>query len=122
MDYRTVTDTTSKQYAIISQSNIKEDGIIYYEDKYVLVALGSYYGDVGSKYKLTFENGKTIFVIKADQKSNAHVIDGCYHESNNSIVEFVVDTNKLQSIATKSGDVGLLSEFKGKIIKIEKEN
>lgn len=118
MDYRTITDTTSKQYSLIQQSTIR-NGLLYIDD-YVLVALGSYYGDIGTKYLLTFESGETLKVIKADQKSDNHVINNCYHKSNKSMIEFIVDTNTLSIELKVAGDLNEL--FKGKVVKIEKEN
>lgn len=118
MDYRTVTDTTSKQYELISQSTIK-DGLLYIDD-YVLVALGSYYREVGSRFFLTFESGEVLKVIKADEKANNDVVGGCYHESNNSMIEFIVDTDILPNELRLAGDMNNL--FKGRVVKIEKEN
>lgn len=118
MDYQTVTDKTSKQYSLIQQSAIR-DGLLYI-DGYVLVALGSYYGDIGTKFILTFENGETLKVIKGDEKSNNHVVNGCYHKSNKSMIEFIVDTNTLSTELKVAGDLNEL--FKGKVVKIEKEN
>lgn len=118
MDYQTVTDTTSKQYSLIQQSIIK-NGLLYV-DEYALVALGSYYADIGTKYLLTFESGETLKVIKGDEKSDDHVVNGCYHKSNKSMIEFIVDTNTLSTELKIAGDLNGL--FEGKVVKIEKEN
>lgn len=118
MDYRTITDTTSKQYSLIQQSTIR-NGLLYIDD-YVLVALGSYYADIGTKYLLTFESGETLKVIKGDEKSDNHVVNNCYHKSNKSMIEFIVDTNTLSTELKVAGDLNGL--FEGKVVKIEKEN
>ncbi|MEG2489416.1 hypothetical protein [Anaerorhabdus sp.] len=122
MDYRMVTDTTSPQYALIQTLNNRGDGILVDSDNHVAVALGSYYGAIGSKYLITFDNGNQVKIIKADEKSDKDVINGCYHASNNSIMEFVVDTNTMDPfIKDVMGDFNYHQDFKGTITKIEKE-
>lgn len=116
-----VTDTTSRQYALIQTLSNRGDGILIDTDNHVAVALGRYYGAIGSKYLVTLDNGKQFKVVKADGKDDKDVVNGCYHASNNSIMEFVIDTYTLNPYVLKMGDLNYQEEFKGIIVKIEEE-
>lgn len=118
MDYRTITDNTSRQYVIVSQSQVDSEGLLSYEGKYC-VALGSYYGPIGSCYRVTLSSGQIIDVIKADEKADEHTIGGCAN-SNGSMIEFIVDTDVLNEQVMLLGDVNVL--FDGNIVGMEKED
>lgn len=118
MDFRTITDTTSKQYEIVNNSYI-ENGLLYY-DGAICVALGSVYGEVGTIYRITLENGNQIKVIKADEKSDAHTYNGC-NNSNGSILELIVDTETMDPFVMQMGDYNHSTLFNGNIVTIEKE-
>lgn len=87
---------------------------------YICVALGSYYGQIGDVFKITFEDGQVIEVIKADGKADRDTINGAVHKTDGSVVEFIVDMNVLDSSVMMSGDVGTI--YQGKILKIERKN
>lgn len=116
-----ITDTSSTQYQYI-QANLKsiESGLLIFEDDYIGVALGSVYGDIGTKYTITTDTGNTFKIVKIDEKSDNHTTNGCYDQSG-AIIEFVVDTYSMDSNAKYHGDYNVVSEFEGTIIKIEKE-
>ena len=116
MDYRTITDTSSKQYEVVNDANIQY-GLLYYQG-YLCVAMGSVYGPIGSIYKITFETGNQITVIKADEKSDSHTVNGC-NNTNGSILELIVDTRTIDSYVQQTGDYNNSSLLYGKIIKIE---
>ena len=119
MDYRCITDKTSPQWSLLRSVYIDENGLckigIYY-----CVAMGRHFGNIGDKYRITFENGNTELLIHSDIKDDKDVVMQTYHSWNNSILEFLVDTNVLNKNVKRSGDVNTLSDFNGKIIKIEK--
>ena len=72
MDYRAVTDTASLQYELISQASHEDNGLLTI-DGYYLAALGSAWGEVGSRYEMRIGD-KTVRLIKADEKQDAHTL------------------------------------------------
>lgn len=86
-----ITDRTSKQYWLLQEMYIDERGFYVTQDGYIGVALGSYYGGIGTKYQVTLDTGIELRVIKADEKADKDVINGCYHKTDGSILEFIND-------------------------------
>lgn len=125
MDYRTITDTTSKQYELINSGIFKNDnGLLTTDDGYIAVALGSRFGKIGDKFRINFDNGLSFKAIKADEKDDSDTDSNCHHVSDGSLIEFVVDTRKLRTnnnLAYKMGDISYIKGFKGNITSIEKE-
>ena len=70
MDYRTVTDTASRQYQLIAESNHEENGTLTWNGC-TLVALGRQLGEVGTTYEATI-GGKVVYLVKADEKQDRH--------------------------------------------------
>ena len=99
MSYKSITNKRSKQYDIIhNHLTIDQNtGLLYDEHGYFAVALGSYYGKLGDRFIFELSNGNELPVIKADQKSDNHTVNGCYHLNDSSVIEFIIDT----SIANK---------------------
>jgi hypothetical protein len=118
MDYKTVTDKSTPQYALLnSERAITKNGFRMYNG-YYCVALGSYYGrTIGTKYYITLSNGRTIRCILGDQKKDKHT-DKKKHQyamQNKDIVEFVVD-----NIDLPGGDVSAVKGFEGSIVSIKR--
>lgn len=129
MDYRSITMKTSKQYKLIhsEEINICEDGFLRDNDGYIGVAMGSYFGDIGSRYICHLDNGKDIKVVKIEAKSDKHTIKGFCGIANYDILEFVIDTraewmrnNKWKNGYIFSGNFNNYSNFNGRIVSIEK--
>lgn len=124
MDYKKITNKSSKQWQFIHNSgqiNIVNGYLM--SGEYIGVALGSYFGEIGSKFIFTLEDGKEIKVIKVEEKADAHTINGCQQRWDNSVIEFVIDSDyfpKAKNGYVYSGNFNNLEQFKGKIIKIEK--
>ena len=108
MSYRAVTNKNSPQYKLINTygwvdsegfmrcSSGKEWGI---DQNYYMIALGSYYGTtIGTKYRITLDTGKVFYGVLADCKANKHTNKTNQYARNNDVVEFIVDTKKLNSI------------------------
>lgn len=125
MDWRAVTNTSSKQYELLNSGIFNMDsGLLITEDGYVAVALGSKYGNVGDKFRITLDTGKRFKAIKADAKSDAHTINGCHQYQDGSVIEFVVDTNNLRyenRLAYAMGDISYVEGFEGIVTSIELE-
>lgn len=125
MDYRAITDATSSQYQLIYSDliYIGDDGLLYSNDGYVGVALGSAFGKVGDKFIVKTSSGQIINVIKLDEKADQDTVDGIYHSTDGSVVEFLVDTNIIAETYPTSyvmGDFNNEEKFSGYIVSVTK--
>lgn len=122
MDYRAITDTSSPQWQLQQNAYTDENGLRKVGD-YYCVAFGTGVSNgIGSKFKVTFDNGNEILVIVADHKADRHTDKtNTYMNINNkaNVMEFIVDSNKLDNTAKVMGDVNYISGFEGQIIYIE---
>lgn len=120
MGYRAITDTTSKQYALLQTAYSDCNGLIIINGYYA-VAMGKWFGEVGSKYKVTFDDGKEIYIIKADEKQTAHTYENNdMYGLNGHVLEMLVDTNKLDNTARFMGNCDYIEAITGTITKIER--
>ncbi|MFV0479596.1 MAG: hypothetical protein ACK5LZ_03380 [Anaerorhabdus sp.] len=94
MSYKAITSTTSKQYKFIySEMTVDElTGLLYDEDGFIGVALGSSFGEIGTRYYFTLDTGITLPVVKVDAKASVDAPNGCSHSADASVLEFVIDT------------------------------
>ena len=119
MDFRAVTDTSSKQYALISKAKRCADGTLEI-DGYKLVALGQSYGKVGDKFEITLED-RVVKVMIADSKQYVHTRSGAgYVGLDGHIIEAIVDTNKIDKTARVMGDMNYADGWQGKVMKIRR--
>lgn len=129
MDYRKITDKSSAQYMLQMEAYTDDMGLRKYEDHYI-VAMGTYYSDnVGDTFKITLDNDTSFNVIIGDIKADCHtdsqnMYSPVYDNNGNlisaNVIEFIVDTNKLDRSVTKLGTVSAYDDFKGNIVKIER--
>ena len=118
MDYRAVTDTASTQWAIISQAVHRDDGLLEV-DGCILVALGSYWGPVGTTYRATI-GGHTVYLMKGDAKQDCHTYGGYGYEGQNGhLIEVIVDTDYLDEMAGIMGDCDYLEALNGEVTELE---
>ena len=115
MDGKKITDTTSDAYAQIKKLYV-EDGH-YTDGEYLAVAMSSFYGSVGDRFKVTLSSGEVLKLIMADTKKDEHVNDDYSHITDGSVIEFVVDIETLNPQAVKEGSLDCL--YRGSITKIE---
>ena len=127
MDYRMINEASEQWKIITTMTEAGEDGFLYTEDGFIGVALGSYFGPLGSKFNITLDNGKVIKAIKVEAKADHDTIDGCYQKYDGSVVEFVIDEEKAEQYWGRSengyinsGNFNNAEDFNGSIIKIEK--
>ena len=124
MEYSKITNKSSKQWKYIHTSGkIKIENGYLKEGEYIGVALGSYFGEIGTKYIFTLDTGKQIKVVKVEEKSDNDTINGCYQKYDKSVIEFVIDTHafsKSKNGYVNNGNFNNLEQFKGNIVKIEK--
>lgn len=125
MDYRAITDRSSKQYQLQESSSTHCNGIRVHKSGRYVIAIGTYYAEeVGKKLDITLDNGYTFHAIVGDIKQEKHTDPtNKYVPINNSVLEFVVQTEELPKIATKMGDVSYVDEnLQGKVVKIKAVN
>lgn len=120
MDYRAITDTASKQWELQQSAWTDNQGFRRIGDDYC-VALGTFYGQVGDRFRVTTDRGNVYSVIQADAKGWDS--NGWYHVAGNgkiNLVEFIIATEYLPSEVTITGDCGVLDNIGGNVIKIER--
>lgn len=115
MDGETITDVTSDAYSLINELFV--EGGLYTDGEYLAVAMSSFYGSVGDKFRITLSSGQIIKVIMVDVKNDKHVDDNYSHKTDGSVVEFIVDTETLDEQILLTGSLDCI--FKGSIKKIE---
>lgn len=125
-----ITNTSSKQYKYIHESGeitIDERGFLRDSEGYYGVALGSYFGTIGSRYIFTLDTGIELPLVKVEAKADAHTIDGFYQKYDGSVIEFVIEAeadymkeNVHPNGYIFSGNFNNSPEFNGRIVKIEK--
>lgn len=122
MDFRKISDTTSKQYKLQQRHDVYTDseGFRKIDDNF-LVAVGSYYGSIGTKLQIELSSGTVFNAIIGDQKADIHTDStNRQHKTDNSVVEFIVDTKKLPTMIKKMGDCSYSEkyDFEGDIVNI----
>lgn len=130
MDYRATTARASRQYQFMhNEMTVDENtGFLYDEDGFIGAALGSYYGEIGDRYYFTLETGVVLPIVKCEEKSDSDTDgSGCYHLSDNSVIEFVIDKDyalnyfgRLSNSYVLNGNYNNYSLFRGAIVKVEK--
>lgn len=130
MDYRSTTDPSSTQYWFIKDEMEVDPvtGFLLDEDGFIGAALGSYYGTIGDRYYFTLSTGVVLPIVKVEEKADKDTDEtGCYHLSDNSVIEFVIDKDVANEFfgyygngLVLSGNYANYATFKGSIIKVEK--
>ena len=121
------TSPTSRQGKFMREHMTVKEGLLYSNDGFIGVALGSYFGVIGDKFVFTLDTGIVLRLIKIEEKSDRHVTNGCEHKLDHSVIEFVIDlkTNKFfiaSNGLVAQGNFNNLPQFKGKIVGVEKVN
>ena len=110
MDFRSITDRSSKQWKLQQNANTDKNYGFRMVDGNLLVAMGPQYGPVGSEYIIQFEDGKVINAMIGDIKHQ-----GCTSDDG-SMIEFIVDSKVLPHFLKDSGNYNDL--FQGRITMI----
>lgn len=103
MDFRSVTDTSSPQWSILSEAVPDEYGLMWY-DGCLCVAVGQSWGKVGDV--IVFEIGGRDFpCVIADMKAYEHTLDGDgWYGLDGHTIEMIVDMDKLYPEALLMGN------------------
>lgn len=120
MDYRTITNHQSEQWAMQLQSTTNEYGARVYKG-YICSAMASYYTHtVGDTFHVILNNGSEFDVICGDFKDDG--TDPLYRgqrcrnydkEEAISVLEFIMDTPKLDARVAQAGIFNNLAFFGG---------
>lgn len=111
MSYKSITNKQSKQWMLQQEAITDKNYGFRMIDGYILVAMGSEYGPVGTKYIIQFEDKKVINAMIGDIKH-----EGCNSSPDGSVIEFIVALDELPSSIKRSGNFNDI--FKGPIISI----
>lgn len=124
MDYRKITDKSSLQYKLQQRDDIYTDseGFRKIENNFV-VAVGTYFTqEIGDKLIIELASGTFVQAVVGDIKDNKHTGDmNIQHSIDNSVVEFIVNVNELETIVRKMGDCSYSSThsfLQGNVISI----
>ena len=129
MDYRATTLVSSSQYQFMhNHCVVDKTGFLLDEDNFIAVALGSYYGGIGDRFYFTLDSGVVLPLVKAEEKADVDTdARGCYHTVDNSVIEFVIDSDKAGNYFGVYGNGYVLSGnynnyplFNGNIVKVER--
>ena len=120
MDYRCITNTSSRQYKLQKKAYTGSYGIRQVDGRYC-IAVGSYYTEkIGTYIDLILKNGTVIPCILADCKANKDTDGKNQKTADGSLIEFVVDTPKLSKKVRIRGDVAYSTKaWNSKIVKIK---
>lgn len=125
MYYTSITSKSSKQYQFIrNEMSIDESGLLRYtkDPRFIGVALGSYFGEIGSRFTFTLSTGEELHLIKIEAKADKHVVNGCEHRNDKSVIEFVIDRSAATyySQGIYHGNFNRVPMFSGEIVRIQK--
>ena len=123
MDYRAITNTRSEQWKM-QQTAYTDGGIRRYKNGDYMVAMGSYYGEVGDRFHVTLDTGETFDVVMGDAKADSDTDRRNQYTpcgGGKNVIEFIVDTSELPREARRMGDVSYADDiFEGNVEKIER--
>ena len=124
MDWEAITNKDSKQYKLQQECWSDDTVLRRHEDDYC-VAMGTYYASyIGERFKITLSTGESFTAVVGDFKANCHTDNLNRYtpmsDNRKNVVEFIVDTNELDSTAKKMGDISYVENFDGNIRSIEK--
>lgn len=119
MDYRTITDRRSKQWALQTTAQTDPNGLRTCNGRF-LVAVGSYFTtNVGENINVYLDDGTVLPCTVGDAKNDKHTINGHSTGTHNDVVEFIVDQYNLYGTARKQGDISYVPGFSGRVTAIE---
>ncbi len=123
MDYRKITNTRSVQYRLQQSAETDDNGLRIYHGRY-MVALGTYYGEVGDELTVTLDTGEVLDVVIGDIKADCTTDEtNRYHpmsDGSGNVIEFIVDTRELTRDVKWAGDISEIDGFEGNVEKIER--
>lgn len=109
----------SEQYALQQKAVTGKYGIRTVNGRYCIAVGSRFCSAIGTKIDVVLENGTVIECILGDQKADKDTdVSNSYHLCDGSYVEFIVDRDKFNQEAKRSGNVSSIEEFAGKVTEI----
>lgn len=114
MNYRTITDTTSRQYKIQQDAITLPSGFRVYNGCYTVAIGTGYDADVGDYVDVELDTGVVLHCIVGDIKQDIHTdVTNRQVTINGNVVEFIVDTKQVAAVAKQAGSVATLDGYGG---------
>lgn len=121
--FRVFQNPKTMQWQMQQKAWTDENGFRRYgEEGHYMVAVGSYYAsECGTVLRFTLENGKQFTAVVGDQKDDRHT-DGRnqYCMQNGSLVEFIVDLDRISDYSRRRGDMSFSGGMEGKVVRVER--
>ncbi len=122
MDYRAITDTCSVQYDLQQEAYTDSLGIRRIGSD-VCVALGTGYASgCGERFEITLDSGNSFTAVVGDIKADSHTDPTNRYvelwEGYGDMVEFIVDTEELDSDIRIMGSIGEYEKYSGSVVSI----
>lgn len=122
MDYRCITDTSSKQYELQQQAYTDERGFRRIGDDYCIALGTGITGGCGERFLISLDSGYSFTAVVSDVKSDEHTDEtNCYvprGDNSGNVVEFIIDTDYAESNMLSSGNAGYYDDLSGNIISV----
>lgn len=110
MNYTTITDKTSNQYALQQKAYTDEIGFRKIDNKYCVAIGTAFNASVGQIFDAELENGTIIKCIVGDIKDDKHTDETNVFTSQGCCLEFIVDINQLDGTIKTLGDCSIKSD------------
>lgn len=119
MDYRTIKSKDTRQYDLRLLSTTTDNGLRIYNGRY-LIAIGTgYNAPAGSYVDVTLDTGVVLQCVVGDIKANCDTDPtNKQDKNNNSVIEFVVDNDRIKRLTNGSGNVSSIEPFAGEVVSI----
>lgn len=122
MGYGAITSVRSMQYKLQHNGKAYTDGEGFRRyDGHYMIAIGTYFNaPAGTYVKVYLDSGKGFTAIVGDIKANKDT-DGrnLQHNNDGSVVEFIVETKKMNPKIKSQSSIDSLPQFAGNVIGIE---
>jgi hypothetical protein len=125
MDYRALKNPNLIEYKLQQKATTDERGFRKLDGCY-MIAIGTGWNvKVGEKVLVVLSTGYSFKAIMGDTKSDAHTDPETHKVTikpnpDGSVVEFIVDKDKIKKYVGDTGTVSTLPEFKGAVVGIYK--
>lgn len=122
MDYRTITNKNSLQYALQQEAETTPEGIRIIDGRFIIAIGSGMQLPINSHINVYLDNDNVIPCIVGDIKQSKDTgNDNIVVEENGNIVEFIVDSKNMDPLAKKMGNISYIDGFDGNVVKIEIE-
>lgn len=126
-DYRCYNLRYTPHYRLQQAAYTDENGLRRHGDDYI-VGLGKFYSEaIGDRFKVTLDTGRVFTVIFGDGKAPVDCdVNNMYTPCRNydgedcaNVLEFIMDSDVMDSSVYAYGSIDCLDDFKGNIVKME---